>query len=126
MKLDEIQFLNYIYDKVSRKFEIRCSFGYKVAIAPKKAVLFEGETFETDIYLVDYYKNYSSMLTFTVENENLPINEGVTHYSKKENSTGLKKINVKATIRNPATGQSTTAIREFEYHVLPKCSQNCQ
>jgi hypothetical protein len=126
VKLDEIWYLNYINDKVSRKFEIRCSFGYKVAIAPKKVVLVEGETFEADIYLVEYYKNYGSMLTFTVENENLPINEGVAHCSKKENTTGLKKINVKATVRNPATGESTTAISEFEYHVLPKCSQNCQ
>lgn len=126
VKLDEIWYLNYIFDKVSRKFEIRCSFGYKVGIAPKSAVLIEGETFEADIYLIDYYKNYGSMLTFTVENENLPIKDDVAHYSKIENTTGLKKINVKATIRNPATGESTTAISEFEYHVLPKCSQNCQ
>ncbi len=126
VKLNQMRYLNYINDKVCGKIELRCSLGYRVAIAPKSALLIEGETFEADIYLIDYYKNYGSMLTFTVENENLTKNDGVAHYSKIESGTGLKKIKVKATICNPATGESTTAISEFEYHVLPKCSKNCQ
>ncbi len=126
VKFDEIQYLNSILYKVCGRIELRCSLGYRVAIAPKSALLIEGETFEADIYLAEYYRDFGSLVTFNVENENLTKNDGVAHYSKIESGTGLKKINVKATIRNPATGESTTAISEFEYHVLPKCSKNCQ
>jgi hypothetical protein len=124
--LEENKHLNYISDKVSRKIEISCSFGYRVGIAPKKALLFEGEKFEADVFIAEYRKNPNNGFTFTVDNQNLPINEGVSYYQKIEKTTGLKTLKVQAFLRNPATGEITTTTGEFQYHVLPKCRQNCE
>jgi hypothetical protein len=125
IKLDELVFLNYFLDKVSGKVEIR-ELWFHVIIAPKKGVLIEGEKFQADIFLAEYSINPGTGLSFTVNNQNLPIEDGVAYYSKTEKTTGLKTIKVNASIRNPATGESTNVKGEFEYHILPKCSQNCQ
>ena len=123
--LDEIVYLNYFMDRVSGKIEIDDA-PFIVFIDPKKAVLIEGEKFEADIFLGKYSSNPGMGLSFTANNQDLTIKDGVAKYSKTESSIGLKTIKVIASIRNPATGETTQRIGEFEYHVLPKCSQNCQ
>ena len=125
IKLDELVYLNYFMDKVSRKLEIVESM-FHVVIAPKKAVLIEGEEFEAEIFLSGYARNPTRGVSFTVNNQELAIKDGVAKYSKTEKTLGLKTLKVNAFIRNPATGEITQRIGEFEYHVLPKCSQNCQ
>ena len=125
IKLDELVYLNYYLDKVSGKIEIIEKM-FHVVVAPKKAVLIEGEKFEADIFLAEYSRNPGTGLSFTVNNQDLSIKDGVANYSKTEKTTGLKTIKVNASIRNPATGESTKSFGEFEYHVLPKCSENCQ
>ena len=123
--LDEIVYLNYFMDKVSGRIIINDS-PFRVVIAPKKAVLIDGEKFQADIFLAAYSNNPGTGLSFTINNQDLSIKDGVAKYSKTESSTGLKTIKVIASIRNPATGETTQRIGEYEYHVLPKCSQNCQ
>ena len=123
--LDEIVYLNYFMDKVSGRIIINDS-PFRVVIAPKKAVLIEGEKFQADIFLAAYSNNPGTGLSFTINNQDLSIKDGVAKYSKTESSTGLKTIKVIASIRNPATGETTQRIGELEYHVLPKCSENCQ
>ena len=123
--LDEIVYLNYFMDRVSGKIEIDDA-PFIVFINPKKAVLIEGEKFEADIFLGKYSSNPGMGLSFTANNQNLLIKDGVAKYSKTESSTGLKTIKVIASIRNPATGETTQRIGEYEYRVLSKCSQNCQ
>ncbi len=125
IKLDELVYLNYFLDKVGFIVEIRESM-FHVVVAPKKAVLIEGEKFEADIFLSEYSRNPGTGLSFTVNNQDLSIKDGVAYYSKTEKTTGLKTIKVNASIRNPATGETTKSFGEFEYHVLPKCSENCQ
>ena len=125
IKLDEIVYLNYFLDKVTGPM-IMEDTRFRVAIAPKKAVLIEGEKFEADIFLGKYSSNPGTGLSFTVNNQDLSIKDGVAYYSKTEKTTGLKTLKVNAAIRNPATGETTNVKGEFEYHVLPKCSQNCQ
>ena len=125
IKLDELVYLNYYLDKVSGKIEIIEKM-FHVVVAQKKAVLIEGEKFEADIFLAEYSRNPGTGLSFTVNNQDLSIKDGVANYSKTEKTTGLKTIKVNAAIRNPATGETTNVKGEFEYHVLPKCSQNCQ
>ena len=125
IKLDELVYLNYFLDKVSGKVEIDDSW-FHVVIAPKKAVLIEGEEFEAEIFLSKYNTNPGTGLSFTINNQNLAIKDGVAKYSKTEKTLGLKTLKVNASIRNPATGEIIQRIGEFEYHVLPKCSQNCQ
>ena len=125
IKLDEIVYLNYFMDKVSGRIIIDDSW-FRVVIAPKKAVLIEGEKFEADIFLAKYSTNPGTGLSFTINNQDLSIKDGVATFSRLENFTGLKTLKVNASIRNPATGQTTNVKGEFEYHVLPKCSVNCQ
>ena len=112
-------------DKVSGRIIIDDSW-FQVLVAPKKAVLIEGEKFEADIFLAKYSTKPDTGLSFTVNNQDLTIKDGVAKYSKTEKVTGLKTLKVNASIRNPATGQVTTISSKFEYHVLPKCSENCQ
>ena len=126
-KLDEIQYLFYIQDKVSGRMNTGCNDCFRVAIAPKKAAIIEGEKFEADIYLAKYTNSAVGMeITFTVDNQNLPFKEDVAHYSKIENKTGVKKVKAVVSFRNILTGEIKTRNGEFEYHVLPKCSKNCQ
>jgi hypothetical protein len=125
IKLDDIMYLNYLLDKVSSRGTFCGITKYLIAVFPKKSALIEGDKFEADISLVSY-SSLAQGLTFTVNNQVLPIKDGVAHFSKIENSTGLKTIHTQATVRNPATGETLTVNNEFQYHVLPKCSQNCQ
>jgi hypothetical protein len=123
-QLDEILYLNYISDKMSA-YEFRCMWRYKVAIAPRKSVLIEGEKFEADIFIVNY-PYLGGLISYTVDTQKLPVENGIASFSKMETTTGLKTYKAQAIVRNPATGESTSSSTEFEYHVLPKCSQNCQ
>ena len=123
--IDEIRYLYYHMDKVSSEIDVRNGIG--ISILPKQAILIEGETFEADIFIAKYATIYSEQnLTFISNNQNLPIREGFAHYSNIENSKGLKTLKIKALIRNPRTGEKLILNQEFEYHVLPKCSKNCQ
>ena len=122
--LDKILYLNYISDKMSAN-DFRCNWRFKVAIAPRKSVLIEGEKFEADIFIVSY-PIFGSHISYTVDDSELLVEDGVSSFSKIESGIGLKTHNAKATIKNPVTGESLTSNAEFQYHVLPKCSQNCQ
>ena len=87
--------------------------------------MFEGEKFEADLCLVKFSDTPKSV-TVTCENEILPSRNGAFHYSKIENTTGLKKIKAEAKFKNPFTGEEITQLGYYEYNVIPKCRQNCQ
>jgi hypothetical protein len=126
VRIDELFFHNYFLDKTSNETVFR-DYGHRLVIAPRKSFLIEGDKFEGDIYLTTYLMdNVNEGLTFMVNDKNLPIKDGIVHYSSMDNTIGLKLLKMKVLIRNPATGERTTVTGEFEYHVLPKCSQNCQ
>ena len=123
---DEFILYNYVLDKtIPLNF---CGFTtFKLAISPKKAAIIEGEKFEADLFLASYSSNPGTGLIFTVDNEPIPIKNGIAHFKKGNNTIiGLNKIRAQAKIRNPVTGEMTTVNGEFEYRVLPKCSKNCQ
>lgn len=121
---DKILFLNYTMDRVSQKF-ILIFDKYRVAIAPKKAALIEGECFESDVYITKYSSNPMEM-SIRVNGIDLPLKDGVAHYKSKFQSTGKKTIEAVASIRNLMTGEIITTKGAFEYEVLPKCSRDCQ
>ena len=123
--LDEILYLNYIFNQVSGTTLI-CGPTFKVAIAPNKAALIENEVLKADIYLAQYSAYPVSDIVFVVNNQELPIKDGVAHFETKERTVGTKKIEAEARIRNPLTGQTTNHFGEFEYEVLPKCSRDCK
>lgn len=122
--LDAFDFFNYKYGLIASHAIIEDYF--HVAIAPKKAAIIEGETFEMYTYLAQYSTYSGNDVTFIVNGQMLPHPNGVAHFSTDNQSVGLKKIKVEALIRNPLTGQTTTEHSEFEYEVLPKCSRDCK
>jgi hypothetical protein len=124
IKTDEIVFLNYQLDRTSDDGWHFDSF--KTQIAPKKAVLIEGEIFEADVYVASYSNNLGSNVIIKVNGEPLEIHEGVAHFKSKNQTIGTKTIKAEAIIRNPLTGLTKTTEGSFEYQVLPKCSANCQ
>jgi hypothetical protein len=124
VKIDEITVLNYYYAKTGCT-TTREDY-YKTAIAPKKAVIIEGETFEADVYIASYSSNLGSNVIIKVNGEPIEIKEGVAHFKSKNQTIGTKTIKAEAIIRNPLTGLTKTTEGTFEYQVLPKCSTNCQ
>ena len=99
---------------------------YKLAIAPQKAVLIVGDTFEAELYLARYSSVVSEDVKMSSNSTDLPMREGVAHYSKIETTTGKKTFTAEAVITNPLTKTQTTRKNVFEYEVLPKCSRDCQ
>ena len=124
IKMDEIEYLYYVYQRTTHQ-DLICGPIVRLAIAPKKAVLINGEKFEADLYLSSYSNN-PKLVTFIVDNQNLSIKDGVAHFSKTDRTVGLKKISAQAIVHNAITGENMTVKSEYEYHVLPKCSKNCQ
>jgi GldM N-terminal domain len=120
---DETAFLMY-YSSRMTGIDMRFD-AFKTAIAPKKAVLIEGESFEADIYLAAYSSSPYN-LKVKVNGETLEAKQGVAHFKSKKETVGSKKIIAEASIQNPLTGQTTITQGYFEYQVLPKCSRDCQ
>ena len=125
IKTDEITLLNY-YFNITSSTDVCGWTVYRAAIAPKKAALIEGETFEADVFIASYSNNLGSNVIIKVNGEPLEIKEGVAHFKSKNQTIGTKTIKAEAIIRNPLTGQTTTTEGSFEYQVLPKCSRDCQ
>ena len=123
IKTDEITMLNYYLQMNS----FCGSFDeFKTAIAPQKAALIEGETFEANIYLAAYLSSPQSGVTIKVNGEPLEIKQGVAHFKGKKETIGSKTIKAEAVVKNPLTGQTKITEGYFEYQVLPKCSRDCQ
>ena len=126
IKIDELAYLGYLHDKVNGRIQLGCENCFRVAIAPNKGVLISGEKLEADIYLGKYESYPNEYLTIVANDQILPIKDGVAHYSITEENIGLKRIKAQISIYNPFTGATKIIKNEFEYHVLPKCSKNCQ
>ena len=122
--LDKLSFLNHIFNYVGTN-DHHWNF-FRVAITPKKATIFEGETFKADIYLAEYSSNPGFGVRFIINNREIPMKQGVAHFETKETIVGKKTVKALARIKNPLTGVTTESIGEFEYEVLPKCSRDCK
>ena len=124
IKMDEIILLNYYYGRFS-VCDIRFDT-YKTVIAPRKAFLIEGETFETDVFLTAYSSDFRSNVIFRANDKILGTNRGIAHFKGEKETVGTKTFKAVATIKNPLTGQVSTAESSFQYEVLPKCRRDCQ
>lgn len=117
-KTSETALLNYFFGKVGGdliKFD-----QFKVAIAPKKSYLIRGEKFEADLYLAAYSSNPGTNVSITANGQGLGLNAGVAHYETTTNSIGKQTVKATASVRNPLTGQVTSAEGSFEYEVGEK------
>jgi hypothetical protein len=124
IKCDELMILNYFSTKSSG--EMIDDSAFKTAIAPKKAVLIEGELFEAEIYLAKYASSTGNNVQFKVNGQALEAQNGIAHFIGKSETIGTKIIKAEAIITNPLTGVKKTTDGYFEYQVLPKCSRDCQ
>ena len=122
IELDKVPYLNEISNYVGGT-ELKCFPSYKVVIAPRKAALIEGETFNADVYLAEYT---NKDVTFFVNNQELHLEGGLAHFKNKETTIGKKTVKAIARMKNPLTGSTTEMTGVFEYEVLPKCAKNCQ
>jgi hypothetical protein len=125
IQLDAIVGYDFLLDKVSGRMSVPIQ-KVIIAIFPKKASLIEGEKFEADICLASYSTYPGNGVIITVNNQNLPIKDGIARYTSLTKTTGIKTIKAQASIKNPATGEVTTVNNQYEYQVLPKCSRDCQ
>ncbi len=119
---DEIAFYNYVLDQTTPHYSGLTKF--LVAIAPKKAAIIEGEKFEADIYLASYSYARDNFIV-TIDSDTLLVRDGVAHYKVKPKNIGLRNVKAQISVVNPITGHITTTTGELEYHVLPKCSLDC-
>jgi hypothetical protein len=121
---DNALIMNYCLDRTSGREHTGGGDWFKVAIAPKKTFLVEGEKMEAEIYLAAYSKTNSNNISVKVNNNKLPTREGVAFFEEKPN-IGEHIIQATITIRNPFTGNTETVKGELKYEVLPKCSRDC-
>jgi hypothetical protein len=125
IKVDEIIIINYFSRKTESDYSIDDSY-FKTAIAPKKAVLIEGESMEAEIYLAKYSSYHGNNVTIKVNGQQLEIKEGIAYFKSDNETVGTKIIKAESLVRNPLTGQTKITEGTFEYEVLPKCSRDCQ
>jgi hypothetical protein len=125
MKTDEIEYLSYALYRTTEQGLI-CGPVFRLAMSPRKGTVLEGETFDAEFYIASYSSNPGTDIVFTVNGQKLLFKDGVGHFSNKVYKTGLKTLYAQVNVKNPMTGELKTLKNEFQYHVLPKCSQNCQ
>jgi hypothetical protein len=121
--LDQLMIGNYCLTKSSEKVDINFE-GWRIAVAPKKAVYYEGEDFEGEIRRIAYSKSPNGT-TFSANGKALAIKEGIAQYKAKATNIGKQTVHATATIKNPFTGNTQTVKGELKYEVLPKCSRDC-
>ena len=124
--LDEQMLQNYIMDSFGCiRVEIKLD-AYKVLIIPQKNQIFEGEEFKADVFIVNHIRPIKDDISFFNGTQKLIANDGLVQFSEIANTKGLKTVKIKAVIPNPDTQQNVYLQSEYQYNVLPKCSQNCQ
>lgn len=124
--LDELMLQNYIMDSFGCiRVEIRLD-AYKVMIVPQKNQIFEGEEFKADVFLVHRVIPVVNNVSFFNGTQQLIANDGLVQFSEMANTKGLKTVKIRAVIPNQETNENVYFQTEYQYNVLPKCSQNCQ
>lgn len=122
--VDENHNLNYMFTQLGTCYRGISFDMFKLAIAPKKAALIEGESFEGDIYIIPYssLSNWDRPISAVVNGMSVPLTNGVGHYVSPPQPIGKKRI--RATLSLP--DNSYLPISEYEYEVLPQCKKSCQ
>jgi gliding motility-associated protein GldM len=114
-KMSQTAILNRIFEKVGGtdiKFD-----KFLVAISPNNGYVIEGEKFTADIALAAYSSNPGSSVTISANGSGLAVKEGIAHYETTTSGIGKKTLSATAAIKNPLTGQTETAKKEFIYEV---------
>ena len=124
--LDEQMLQNYIMDSFGCiRVEIKLD-AYKVMIVPQNNQIFEGQEFKADVFLVNRVIPVADNVSFSNGTQQLIANDGLVQFSEMANTKGLKTVKIRAVIPNQETNENVYFQTEYQYNVLPKCSQNCQ
>lgn len=125
IELDKFAYIEYtLYSSIGC---MNITFNdYKVAIAPTKSYLMEGDTMKAYIYVAQYSSNTGRDVQFIVNNREVSAEDGVVNFEKRETTLGKKVLKATVRIRNPLTGQIKNSEGSFEYEVFPKCRYDCK
>lgn len=118
VKSSEAKVLNYLAGKVGTTTDVVLD-KFTVVSAPKKSYIIKGEKFETDVFLSASAGGDSNTgISISVNGRGLKTDkEGVAKYTENASSVGIKKYNAAVTVKNPATGETKTYKKQFEYEV---------
>lgn len=85
----------------------------------KKAYVIAGEPFEAEISVGTYSSQIDpSNINITVNGSSIAVNnEGKATYKTTTRSTGVQKLNLTASVKNPLTGEVSKGDASFEYEV---------
>ncbi|MBP7699175.1 MAG: gliding motility protein GldM [Saprospiraceae bacterium] len=114
-KTSSTAILNDIYKKIAvgdLKFD-----KFTPVLFAKKAYLLQGETYEAEVSVGAYSSQSAGNVSINVNGRSLPVKDGIAKYTETANSTGTRKINVNVNLKNPFTGETVNAKKEFEYEV---------
>jgi hypothetical protein len=124
LAIDKMTILSYCEDMTSGH-TILIFDGYRIAIAPKKASIIEGEKIEAEIYLAKYAKSSDNVISIEVNGKNLNLKEGVALFEYIPSKLGINSILAKINIKDPISNEINSLKGELRYEVLPKCSRDC-
>lgn len=118
IKSSEAEMLNYLAGKVGTTTDVVLD-KFTVVSAPKKSYIIKGEKFETDVFLSAAAGGDSKTgISISVNGKRLATDkDGVAKFVQTASSTGQKKYNATISVTNPATGETKSYKKTFEYEV---------
>lgn len=118
IKSSEAEMLNYLAGKVGTTTDVVLD-KFTVVSAPKKSYIIKGDKFETDVFLSAAAGGDSNTgISISVNGKRLATDkEGVAKFTQTASSTGVKKYSANISVTNPATGETKSYKKQFEYEV---------
>lgn len=94
---------------------------YSPVVSPTNPAPRVGEWYKADIFLGTYASlaNGSHDVKISVNGEELPVQEGVAHFSRPYTTPGEKRYTVNIRLKDTRTGEVRSYVRDFSLHVLP-------
>ncbi len=118
IKSSEAEMLNYLANKVGTSVDVVLD-KFTVVSSPKKSYIIKGDKFETEVFLSAAAGGDSKTgISISVNGKRLSMDkDGVAKFSQSASSTGVKKYNATISVTNPATGETKSYKKSFEYEV---------
>jgi len=90
---------------------------FQPVTSPKKSYVIEGEEFETELGIAAVSKAMLAGSSIAVNGSSVPTKDGIATYKTRASGIGPKKYSVSISVKNPATGETISAKKDFEYEV---------
>jgi len=118
IKGSESSLLNYLANKVGTTTEVVLD-KFTVVSAPEKTYVIKGEKFGTDVFLsASAGSDSNTGISISVNGRKLPVDkDGNARFEENASAVGVRKYNAAITVTNPATGETQTYKKTYEYEV---------